>query len=40
MDLTMVNNTILNIMRLLGVPKLQNMYNLAIREHGNVPGSY
>ena len=32
-------NTILNIMGLLGVPKLQIMYTLAKRVHGNVPGN-
>ena len=32
-------NTILNILGLLGVPKFQNMYTLAQWEHGNVYGN-
>ena len=34
-----VKNTTLNILGLLGVPKLQNMYTLAQWEHGNVYGN-
>ena len=34
-----MSNTILNILGLLGVPQLQNMYTLAQWEHGNVYGN-
>ena len=36
----MANNTILNILGLLGVSKLQNMYTLAQWEHGNAIGTW
>ena len=38
-DVIEPKNTILDILGLLGVPKLQNMYTLAQWEHGNMYGN-